>query len=122
MESTDTVASILTLTAAGTGTFNGTPQLNPWGNGVNIGINTTIDAAGSYLINLQGCDLVSGIYYTIASTPAIVAAGFSLLTVYPGIGTTPATSVNATLPRTWRVQAVVTTGPITATVGASVIL
>lgn len=120
MESTDTVAPLLTLTAQGAGTVNSPSSVNPWGRGVTIGINTTVDAAGSYLVNIQGLDVASGTFYTIASTAAIAAVGFQTLTVYPGITATANVSVNAPLPRTWRVQAVVTTGPISATVGASV--
>jgi hypothetical protein len=118
-ESTDTVAPLLTLTAAGAGTFNGPSSINPWGRGVTLGINTTVDTAGSYVVNIQGLDVASGQFYTICTSAAIAAAGFSTLTVYPGI-TASASAFSAPLPRTWRVQSVVTTGPITATIGASV--
>lgn len=118
---TDTAAPALTLTAAGAGTVNSGPFLNPNGRGVILGINTTTDAAGAYVINLQGQDVASGQWFTIASSPSIVAAAFSTLTVYPGLTAAANVAVNGILPRTWRVQAVVTTGPITATVGAAVV-
>lgn len=121
-ESTDTSAPIITLTAQAAGTVNGPLMTNPWGRGTTVGINTTVDAAGSYVINIQGYDTASGQFYTLASSAAIVAAGFATLTVYPGVTVAANTAVSAPLPRTWRVQAVVTTGPITATVGASVML
>jgi len=117
----DTNAALITLTAQGAGTVNGADQINTNGRGVVVGINTTVDAAGSYVVNIQGKDIVSGQYYTIATTPAIAAAAFSTLTVYPGITTTANVAVSSVLPRTWRVQAVITAGPITATVGSSVI-
>jgi hypothetical protein len=121
-ESTDTVAPLLTLTAAAAGTFNGPLSLNPWGRGVTVGINTTIDAAGSYVVNIQGLDVASGQFYTIASSAALAAAAFTTLTVYPGVTVAANVAISAPLPRTWRIQAVVTTGPITATIGASVML
>jgi hypothetical protein len=114
--------ALLTLAAQGAGTVNSAAQSNQYGKGVIVGINTTIDAAGSYLVNIQGQDVASGVWYTIASTAAIVSAVFQQLTVYPGIPVLANVTINAALPRTWRVQAVVTTGPITATIGASVIV
>lgn len=122
MESTDTVAPLLNLVAAGAGTVNSPTQCNPWGRGVTVGINTTVDAAGSYVVNIQGYDVVSQTFYTLASSAAIAAAAFATLTVYPGVTVAANAAVSAPLPRSWRVQAVVTTGPISATVGASVML
>lgn len=122
-ETSDTVAPLITLAGQATGTTVNSPvQLNPWGRGVVLGINTTIDAAGSYVVNIQGLDVASGSFYTIASTAAIVAPAFSTLTVYPGVTVAANVALSFPLPRTWRVQAVVTTGPITATIGASVCL
>lgn len=122
-ETTETAAPIITLTAQSSGTtVNGPLMTNPWGRGVVVGINTTIDAAGSYVVNIQGLDAASGQFYTLASTAAIVTPAFATLTVYPGVTTAANVAVSAPLPRTWRVQAVVTTGPITATIGASVLL
>lgn len=122
MESTDTVSPLLNLVATGAGTVNSPIQCNPWGRGVTVGINTTQDAAGSYVVNIQGLDVVSNTFYTIASTAAIAAPGFATLTVYPGVTVAANAAVSAPLPRSWRAQAVVTTGPISATVGASVSL
>lgn len=118
---TDTQVPALTLAAAGAGTFNSGPFINPNGRGVTLGINTTIDAAGAYVINLQGQDVASGAWYTIGSSASIAAAGFATLTVYPGLTAAANVAINANLPRTWRIQAVITTGPITATVGAAVL-
>lgn len=120
---TDTNTALVTLTAQGAGTVNSADQTNTNGRGVVIGINTTVDAAGSYTVAIQGKDVVSGQYYTIpgAITGAIAATGFSTLSVYPGIVAAANAAVSWPLPRTWRVQVVVTAGPITATAGASVI-
>lgn len=121
----DANAALITLTAQGTGTVNGADQVNTNGKGVVIGTNLTALTAGSLTINVQGKDIVSGQYYTIASSAAIAATGFNNLVIYPGI--TPITATNtvgsfsAILPRTWRVQAVVATGPATATIGSSTV-
>jgi hypothetical protein len=113
--------SPLTLTAAASGTtVNSAAYQNPNGHGVILGINTTVDA-GSYVVNCQGQDVASGVWYTIASTAAIVSAVFQTLTVYPAVTAAANVAINLPLPKTWRIQAVVTTGPITATIGASVL-
>lgn len=122
METTDTVAPLINLAAQGAGTVNSPIQCNPWGRGVTVGINTTVDAAGAYVVNVQGLDVASNTFYTLASTAAIAAVGFATLTVYPGVTVAANAAVSAPLPRSWRVQAVVTTGPISATVGATVML
>ena len=79
--------------------------------------------AATVTVNVQGRDAASGVYYTILSSPGIVATGFTNLTVYPGASTTANASTPQPLPRTWRVQAIVTGGSasVTGTVGASVI-
>lgn len=131
----DANSTVVTLAAQGAGTINSPDFVNVNGKGVVIGINTTVDAAGAYTVAIQGKDIVSGQYYTITapgSTPVaaisgtIAATGFQQITVYPGITSFAGTptlggAVNMPLPRTWRIQVVVTTGPITATIGASVI-
>jgi hypothetical protein len=126
MENTDTVAPLLTLTAAGAGTFNSPVSYNPWGAGCNVVINVTVDTAGAVVFNLQGYDPATQQFYTIASTASLVATGPNMLSVYPGIlpvtATASVAAFSALLPRSYRVQAVVTTGPISATVGCSVII
>lgn len=117
----DAFSSLVTIAAQGAGTLNSPDIVNTNGKGVNIGINTTVDAAGAYTVSIQGKDIVSGTYYTILTSASIAAAGFVLLSIYPGFTAAANTVANAVLPRTWRVQVVVTTGPITATIGASVI-
>lgn len=117
----DSNTALVTLTAQGAGTVVSSDIVNVNGKGVNLGINTTTDAAGAYVVTIQGKDIVSGTYYTILASAAIAAAGFVLLSVYPGLVAAANTVANAVLPRTWRVSVTVTTGPITATIGASVI-
>lgn len=118
----DANASMVTITAAGAGTINSPDIVNVNGKGVNVLINTTVDAAGAYTVAIQGKDIASGTYYSILTSASIAATGQVLLSVYPGLTASNNTIANAILPRTWRIQVVVTTGPITATVGASVIV
>lgn len=128
----DANAGLVTISAQGAGTVNSPDFINTNGRGVVVGINTTVDAAGAYTVAIQGKDVVSGQYYTLANATisaisgTIAATGFQFITVYPGSTNTAGTatvggSVNMPLPRTWRIQVVVTTGPITATIGASVL-
>lgn len=119
----DANAGLVTISAAGAGTLNSADFLNINGRGVVLGINTTVDAAGAYTVAIQGKDVVSGQYYTIpgAITGSIAATGFTTLAIYPGIIAAAGAAVSWPLPRTWRIQVVVTTGPITATIGASII-
>lgn len=117
----DANATLVPLAAQGAGTVNSSDIINTNGKGINIGINTTIDAAGAYTVALQGKDVVSGTYYTILTSATLAATGFVLMSIYPGLVAVANTVANAVLPRTYRIQVVVTTGPITATIGASVI-
>lgn len=116
----DANTAVVTLTAQGAGTVNSSDIVNVNGKGVNIGINTTVDAAGAYTVAIQGKDIASGTYYNILTSASLTTTGFTLLSIYPGLTAANNTVANAFLPRTWRVQVVVTTGPITATVGACV--
>jgi hypothetical protein len=84
----------------------------------------TVATTTSVVINIQGKDAASGKYYTLLSSAAITTAITTVLTLYPGAPSTANVSSPQVLPRTWRVQAVVTGGgsAATATVGASVIV
>lgn len=119
---TDT-AALSTFTAAGASTVNSADQTNPNGRGVQIGINLTTMTTATVTVNIQGKDKASGVYYTILSSAALVATGFTNMTVYPGAATTANASSPQPLPRVWRVQTVIVGGSaaVTGTVGASVV-
>jgi hypothetical protein len=119
---TDTNTSLTVLAAQGTGTVNSADQVNVSGRGITVVINITVITAGTLTVTIQGKDIASGVYYTILASAALAATGTTVLTVYPAGVVTANLSANAALPRTWRVSSVVATGPVTATVGASVIL
>lgn len=118
--------SLITLTAQGVGTVNGTDQTNVNGRGVQVGIDiTTLTGTGpTVTVTIEGKDAASGKYYTLLQSAALSATGFTLLTLYPGAPTTANVSSPQVLPSTWRVKAVVagTTPAATATIGASVIV
>lgn len=120
----DTTA-LITHTASTTGSSGG-DQLNINGRGLQIGVNITAATGTTPTIQIivEGKDAASGSYYPLFAPAALTAAaGFTLLSVYPGL-TASSTVGNQILPRTWRVRTVIggTTPAITATVGASVII
>lgn len=116
-------AALITLTAAAAGTTNSPDQTNYNGRGAQVGVNITVDTTCSALINIQGKDVASGQYYTILASAALATAAFTNMTVYPGAAVTANVSIPQPLPRTWRVQAVLTgvSCAVTGTVGASVV-
>lgn len=115
------LAAIITLTAQAAGTVNSADQTNYNNSGVVAGLNlTALGAATTVTLNIQGKDSASGVYYTIASTTAVAATGFTSLSVHPGITVVANSKIADILPRTWRAQAVVAgTNTATGTVGAS---
>lgn len=97
-------------------------QTNYNGRGVQVVVDITAITAGSVVVKIRGKDAASGKYYDLLVSAAIAATGTYLLTVYPGAAVTANVSANTPLPRTWRIEDAITTGPATYTVGASVIL
>ena len=116
-------SSLLTFTAAAAGTVNSADQINNVGRGVQLGVNFTVNTTCSEVVTIQGKDVASGQYYTLLASAAITTAVFNNYLVYPAAASTANVSANLPLPRTWRVQAVLTGASCaaTGTVGASVI-
>lgn len=117
--------ALVTHTAASAGVA-GADQLNINSRGVQIGVNITAGTGTTPTLQviIEGKDAASGAYYTLLASAAIAAtAGFTLLTVYPGLTAAANSIANQVLPRVWRVRTVIggTTPAVTATVGASVI-
>jgi hypothetical protein len=119
-------AAIISLAAAGAGTFDSADQANYFGRGAQVGINISAKTGTiSVQVAVQGRDPASGTYYQLCQSAALTGTGFTLLTVFPG--TTPAANsvCNVPLPATWRVEVVSGTGAtpaVTMTVSASVIM
>lgn len=116
-------AALITESALAAGTVNSADQDNPVGRGVLVVVDATVDSLTNYTVTIQGKDPVSGKYYTLLASAALVATGTTVLTVYPGCIAAANAVANLPLPRTWRVTITSTgAGALTLTVGASVIL
>lgn len=84
---------------------------------------TAIAATPSITVTIQGRDALSGQYYTILTSAAIVAVGTTVLRVYPALVAAANLIANDILPRTWRVSVTAADADsITYSVGASLIL
>jgi hypothetical protein len=117
--------SLLTLAAAGVGMVASPDQINGSQRGLKLAINTTAitGTAPTLTVVIQGKDVLSGVYYTIATSAIIAATGTVVIDVYPGIAAVANLAIGLPLPRTWRVTATVagTTPAVTATIGASLL-
>lgn len=96
-------------------------QLNPGARGVKLLFNSTVQASDDPITLLvEGKDIISGQYYTVASFPSL-SLGPTVLTLYPGLSAS-STVASGILPRTWRVTATASTSESASyTVGASLI-
>lgn len=117
-------STVATLAAAVASAISA-DQVNANGRGVQISINVTgiTGTTPTLTVVLQGKDPASGAYYTLLTSAAISAAGFTQLTLYPGLVAAANVAANSVLPRTWRISYTIggTTPSVTATIGASVI-
>jgi hypothetical protein len=66
---------------------------------------TAIASSPSVVFTIQGSDPLSGKFYTILASAAIVAAGTTILRVYPGLTAVTNVTVSDVLPPRWRVIA-----------------
>lgn len=116
------LGSILTLTAQAAGTVN-SPDQTSTGRGVVVVFDMTVATTTSIVIHIQGKDVASGKYYDILVSAAVVGVTTNVYTVYPGVTVAANIAASTVLPKTWRVQAVVTGGSsaATGTIGANVL-
>lgn len=109
----------LIVAIASSATIASLDQTNINARGVTLVLNVTSIGAGSVTLALQGKDSASQQYYSIFIAPPVTSAGLFVYTIYPG-SPVSATSFNAPLPRTWRVQVIANNAnPASYTVGAS---
>lgn len=66
---------------------------------------TAVPGVDTVTFSIEGKDPVSGKWYTLLASAALVATGVVVLHVYPGATVTANLSANANLPRAWRVVA-----------------
>lgn len=109
--------------AARTASVNSADFANEERHGLHLIIDVTADpASASITVTIEGKDAVSGKYYDILVSPAIIAVGTTVLKVYPGIAVSANAAANDVLPPTWRVKVVVVdTDSLTYSVGANLV-
>lgn len=84
---------------------------------------TAVAATPSVVFTIKGKDPVSGKYYTLLASAAIVGTGTTVLRVYPGLTAVNNQVASDVLPRTWTVTAVhADSDSITYSLGAILIL
>jgi hypothetical protein len=95
---------------------------NVYGRGVQLVVDLTAVNSSSTVFTIEGKDEVSGKYYVLLTSAGLAANATTLLTVHPNIAASANVAVAVTLPRVWRVSAVVTGGTgLTGTVGANIV-
>ena len=97
-------AATITLNAAAASTVRSGDFAGAEYRGVIVNINLTTVTTATVTITFEGKDPLSGTYYTVLASTGIVAAGFSTLSVYPGIAVTANVSANAPLPASWDIK------------------
>ncbi len=108
------------------GTYNGPDAVNKTAKGIKVFVFVnSVAASGTITVNVQGKDPGgSGTYVTLLASAALNSASTTAPTVmliYPGAAVTTNVSANDVLPDTWRVQAVIATGTVQATISATLI-
>jgi hypothetical protein len=119
------IGPVVTLSGASI-SGNTAAQDNPQWRGLHLGVHVTAITGTSPTITVvvEGLDEASGQYYALLSSAALSAAGFTLLTVYPGVAAAANSAASQVLPKSWRVSYTIagTTPAVTATIGASLIV
>lgn len=106
-----------------TGSVNSPDQTNPYGRGLKVCINMALIGTGSVTVTVQGKDPTSQTYYPILASAAIVANGFSVLTVYPALTAAANVTASDVMPRQWRISATANNAnPTNYTVSATVLV
>ena len=123
MENTDRGAAVTLSAASASGDSEQLDNLH-W-RGAQIGVNITAitGTSPSITVIVEGFDAASGQYYTLLSSAALTATGFTLLTVYPGVTAAANGAAATVLPEVWRIRYTIagTTPAITETIGANLI-
>jgi len=84
---------------------NTADQVNTDARGAVVTIDVTaVPGVDTVTFTVKGKDSVSGKYYTILATAALVATGTTNLRVYPGLTAAANATANDVLPRDWRIE------------------
>lgn len=98
-----TATGSLAIAAGATTTQTGPDIENNLGaRGVVVVVDTTVIGTGSITLTIQGKDRVSGKYYTLLASAAIVTNVTTAYAVFPGATVTANVSANMGLPDVWR--------------------
>ena len=105
-------------------TANGSDIINYNHRGAHVVLNySTGGTSNLIMMNVQGKDPLTGVYYNIVSTVTLSATGSAAYMIYPGVTAAAAAAVvssggaNGVIPRTWRVQVVQSGTSLTANFG-----
>lgn len=103
---------------------NGNQLLNPFARGVVLTIDmTAVPGTDTVTFAIEGLDPVSGKFYTILQSAAIVAVSTVVLRVYPGLIAAANLVVSDVLPLGWRVRTIHSAGTnFTYSVGANLVI
>lgn len=114
--------ALLTLTAAGAGTFVSADLANPEFHAASFVVRLSTVTSASVVVTINGKDAVSGQYYAILTSAAITTAGVTNLQIGPGLLST-SNSSNSVLPATYQISVAITgaSAAVTGTVGASLV-
>lgn len=116
---TQDIGPLITMAAAVAGTIVGNKQSNSKGRGVTVSANVTA-ITGSIVVNIYADDDASGGKKLLLASASIAGTGFTQYVVYPGTVAAANLVANMPLPASWHVEVVITTGPCTGTISASV--
>ena len=97
-------------------------QVNYGARGIKVVVDITAFAGTSITVTIEGKDPVSGKYFTLLASAALVATGTTILTVYPGLTAAANVTASDVLPRNWRVKTTGTYNNTTYTITGSTIL
>lgn len=117
--------SLLAISSVGnrTTTVTSSTFTNIYHTGAHISADVTVvPGTDTVTFSLEAKDAVSGKYYTVVSSAALVATGLVVLKVYPGITAVADISVSDFLPLYYRIRVVHSgNGGFTYSVGLSLI-
>lgn len=111
----NTDESALTLTAQAAGTVVSSVLYNAK-NAVRININITA-VTGTLTVTVLGFDNTSGATWTALASAALGSTGLTRLTIGPYFAAAANVNAQDYPPTFYQIQAVVATGPVTATIG-----
>lgn len=94
---------VFLASAARTTTQTQADQANATKQGIEVLINMSVVGTGSITVTIQGKDPISGNYFTVLASAAIVTNILTRLRVYPGLTAAANSRENDVLPSVWRI-------------------